>query len=48
MSANAPFCNGTHRDVVRFHAMSHRGFWEILGVMGYMASFGIVLWNYYT
>ena len=47
-SANAPFCNGTHRDVVKFYAKSHRGFWEIAGQFAYWGSFVIFAYNFYT
>lgn len=47
-SANAPFCNNTHRDVVRYHHSTHRGFYEIWGYWAFMAGFGYMYWNYYT
>lgn len=48
LSANAPFCNGTHREYVRFYAKTHRGFWEIIGQIGYWSSFVLMAYNFYT
>ena len=48
MSTNAPFCNGTHRTVVKYHLTSHRGFAEIASTWVYIASWVYMLWNFYT
>ena len=47
-SANAPFCNGTHRDVIRYYHKTHRGFYEIWGVITFYAGFAYMFWNWYT
>ena len=47
-SANAPFCNGTHRDLIKFHHKSHRGFYEIWGEVAFYAGFVYMYWNWYT
>ena len=47
-SANAPFCNGTHRELIKFHHKSHRGFYEIWGQVGFYAGFVYMYWNWYT
>lgn len=47
-SANAPFCNGTHRDMIRAYHKSHRGFYEIWGEIAYIMSFVYMYWNWYT
>ncbi len=47
-SANAPFCNGTHRDLIRAYHKSHRGFYEIWGEIIYYLSFVYMYWNWYT
>jgi CDGSH-type Zn-finger protein len=48
MSSNAPFCNGTHKDVVKFHIKSHRGRVEFMGQFLYFFTFGYMIWNFYT
>lgn len=47
-SANAPFCNGTHRDIIRYHHKSHRGFYEIWGYIAFMLGWVYMYWNWYT
>ena len=47
-SANAPFCNGTHRDMIRAHHKSHRGFYEIWGEAVFYLGFVYMYWNWYT
>ena len=44
-SANAPFCNGTHRDVIRYYHKTHRGFYEIWGYISFYLGFGYMFWN---
>ena len=47
-SANAPFCNGTHRDMIKYHHKTHRGFYEIWGEIGFYLGFVYMYWNWYT
>lgn len=47
-SANAPFCNGTHRDIIKYHHSTHRGFYEIWGEIGFYLGFVYMYWNWYT
>ena len=44
LSANAPFCNGTHRQWLRWAHKHHRGFWGLWGV----ASFWITVTYWMT
>lgn len=48
MSANAPFCNGTHRELVKYHHKTHRGFYEIWGYMSFWIGCIYMYWNWYT
>lgn len=47
-SANAPFCNGTHKSIMRYHHKTHRGFVEIWGFVAFFGWFGYFYWNFYT
>ena len=47
-SANAPFCNNTHRLLARYYHQSHRGFIEIWGEILFFVGWGYLFWNYYT
>jgi len=48
VSANAPFCNGTHRVLAKYYNSTHRGFAEIWGTIAFFACSGYMTWNYYT
>ena len=47
-SANAPFCSNTHRLVVKYHYLTHRGFYEFWGQVVYWLGWGYIIWNFYT
>lgn len=47
-SANAPFCNNTHRNLVRYYHSTHRGFYEIYGMVAFYLGFVYMIWNFYT
>lgn len=47
-SANAPFCNGTHRELIKYYHKTHRGFYEIWGEIVYFLGFVYMYWNWYT
>mmetsp|Transcript_62094 Transcript_62094/g.72210 ORF Transcript_62094/g.72210 Transcript_62094/m.72210 type:complete len:189 (+) Transcript_62094:27-593(+) len=47
-SANAPFCNGTHRQVLKYHYSTHRGFYEWWGQVGFYAGWAYIFWNFYS
>ena len=40
MSANSPFCNGTHQHIWKWGAKNHRGFWSIAGTSSFWITFG--------
>ena len=47
MSANAPFCNGTHQHVWKWANKQHRGFWSIWGVASFWATMGYWMFTFY-
>ena len=47
LSANAPFCNGTHQHIWKWGAKNHRGFWGITGVAAFWASWGYWMFTFY-
>ena len=48
MSANAPFCNGTHRDYLKYFAGTHRGRFELTGQFLFYSGWVFMLGNFYT
>jgi len=48
MSANSPFCNKTHKDVVKYYLKSHRGFYELWGQVVFYSGWVYFFWNFYT
>jgi len=47
-SANAPFCNNTHKLLARNHATTHFGLWRTVGGWSVLGFFGVIWWNYYS
>ena len=47
MSANAPFCNGTHQHLLRWAHNNHRGFWGIWGVAAFWVTYGYWFLTFY-
>ena len=47
MSANAPFCNGTHQSLIRWVYRQHRGFWGLNGVAAFWLSLGYWMFTFY-
>lgn len=48
LSSNAPFCNGTHKQYMKYYVSTHRGFYEVAGLIMYSLSWVYVFWNFYT
>ena len=48
MSANAPFCNNTHRDQAKFQARTHIGRTQFFGMCLFWSGWVYMLWNFYT
>jgi hypothetical protein len=47
MSANAPFCNGTHQSLLRWVYKQHRGFWGMNGVATFWLCFSYWMFTFY-
>lgn len=47
-SANAPFCNGTHKDYLKHYATTHRGLYEIAGLVAFYGGWVFMILNFYT
>ena len=47
MSSNAPFCNGTHQQVMRWAYKNHRGFWGMTLVGTWWACVGYWMFTFY-
>lgn len=47
MSANAPFCNGTHMHVMRWAHKTNRGMWGMWGVTAFWSCFGYWMFTFY-
>ncbi len=47
-AANSPFCDGTHRKIVAYYHSTHRGFYEIWGLVAFYMGWAYMFWNWYT
>jgi hypothetical protein len=47
MSANAPFCNGTHKQVMKWALKSHKGFFHVTGYCLFFVAFFYWGYNWY-
>ena len=47
MSANAPFCNGTHQHVMKWVGKHHRGFWGLTTIGTWWACVGYWMFTFY-